>query len=56
MGMTAQELILELSKLPPEKQVVLFDEESTPYEIDRVFCNESDHWFDHIVIKSISPA
>lgn len=50
--MTVAELIAELSKMPQDKRVILFDENSVPYEVERVVHDEHKT-FDHIVLKPL---
>lgn len=50
--MTVSELIKELSRMPQDKRVILFDENSIPYEVERVVHDESQ-FFDHIVLKPL---
>ena len=54
--MTARELIGYLEQFNPDREVIIFDEQSIPYSIDKVIIDTvfEDKAFSHIVIKPIA--
>lgn len=54
--MTVAELIEHLEKFNQDREVIIFDDQSIPYSIDKVIIDTvfKDKAFSHIVIKPIA--